>query len=30
VPDTSTGSLDLYLGLGMEIQDDWVNLGIGL
>jgi GNAT superfamily N-acetyltransferase len=28
--DSRTGALDLYLGLGMEIQDDWVNLGIGL
>jgi mycothiol synthase len=28
--DSRTGALDLYLGLGMEIQDDWVNLGIRL
>jgi GNAT superfamily N-acetyltransferase len=28
--DSRTGALDLYLGLGMEITDDWVNLGITL
>jgi mycothiol synthase len=28
--DSRTGALDLYLGLGMEISDDWVNLGIDL
>jgi mycothiol synthase len=28
--DSRTGALDLYLGLGMEIQDNWVNLGIDL
>jgi mycothiol synthase len=28
--DSRTGALDLYLGLGMEVSDDWVNLGIGL
>jgi mycothiol synthase len=28
--DSRTGALDLYLGLGMEVVDDWVNLGIGL
>jgi GNAT superfamily N-acetyltransferase len=28
--DSRTGALDLYLGLGMEISDDWVNLGIAL
>ena len=28
--DSRTGALDLYLGLGMEIEDDWVNLGIDL
>ena len=26
--DSRTGALDLYLGLGMEITDTWVNLGI--
>jgi mycothiol synthase len=28
--DSRTGALDLYLGLGMEISDNWVNLGITL
>jgi GNAT superfamily N-acetyltransferase len=28
--DSRTGALDLYLGLGMEISDTWVNLGITL
>ena len=28
--DSRTGALDLYLGLGMEVCDDWVNLGIAL
>jgi GNAT superfamily N-acetyltransferase len=28
--DSRTGALDLYLGLGMEITDTWVNLGIRL
>ena len=28
--DSRTGALDLYLGLGMEVSDDWVNLGIRL
>jgi len=28
--DSRTGALDLYLGVGMEIEDDWVNLGIRL
>jgi GNAT superfamily N-acetyltransferase len=28
--DSRTGALDLYLGLGMEITDTWVNLGISL
>ncbi|RNM15800.1 GNAT family N-acetyltransferase [Nocardioides pocheonensis] len=28
--DSRTGALDLYLGLGMEITDHWVNLGIAL
>lgn len=28
--DSRTGALDLYLGLGMEIQSNWVNLGIDL
>ena len=28
--DSRTGALDLYLGLGMEVADEWVNLGIGL
>jgi len=28
--DSRTGALDLYLGIGMEISDNWVNLGIGL
>jgi GNAT superfamily N-acetyltransferase len=28
--DSRTGALDLYLGLGMEITDTWVNLGIAL
>lgn len=26
--DSRTGALDLYLGLGMEIESTWVNLGI--
>ena len=26
--DSRTGALDLYLGIGMEIVDTWVNLGI--
>jgi len=26
--DSRTGALDLYLGIGMEIIDHWVNLGI--
>jgi mycothiol synthase len=26
--DSRTGALDLYLGIGMEISDNWVNLGI--
>jgi mycothiol synthase len=25
--DSRTGALDLYLGLGMEIEEEWVNLG---
>jgi GNAT superfamily N-acetyltransferase len=25
--DSRTGALDLYRGLGMEIREDWVNLG---
>lgn len=28
--DSRTGALDLYLGIGMEISDNWVNLGIAL
>lgn len=28
--DSRTGALDLYLGLGMEVIDDWVNLGVKL
>jgi mycothiol synthase len=28
--DSRTGALDLYLGLGMEISDNWVNMGIPL
>ena len=28
--DSRTGALDLYLAIGMEITDDWVNLGISL
>jgi GNAT superfamily N-acetyltransferase len=28
--DSRTGALDLYLGLGMEISDTWVNMGIEL
>jgi mycothiol synthase len=28
--DSRTGALDLYLGIGMEIVDQWVNLGIEL
>lgn len=28
--DSRTGALDLYLGLGMEIDDNWVNLGLEL
>lgn len=28
--DSRTGALGLYLGLGMEISDDWVNMGIEL
>ena len=28
--DSRTGALDLYLGLGMVVQEDWVNLGIDL
>ena len=28
--DSRTGALDLYLGLGMEIDSTWVNLGIDL
>jgi mycothiol synthase len=28
--DSRTGALDLYLGIGMEIVDNWVNLGIAL
>ncbi|RNL80470.1 GNAT family N-acetyltransferase [Nocardioides marmorisolisilvae] len=28
--DSRTGALDLYLGLGMEIDSTWVNLGITL
>jgi mycothiol synthase len=28
--DSRTGALDLYLGLGMEISDNWVNMGIAL
>lgn len=28
--DSRTGALDLYLGLGMEISDNWVNMGIRL
>jgi GNAT superfamily N-acetyltransferase len=26
--DSRTGALDLYLGIGMEISDNWVNMGI--
>jgi len=26
--DSRTGALDLYLGIGMEISANWVNLGI--
>ena len=28
--DSRTGALDLYLDIGMEIQDNWVNMGIEL
>jgi GNAT superfamily N-acetyltransferase len=28
--DSRTGALDLYLGLGMEVDSTWVNLGITL
>ena len=28
--DSRTGALDLYLGLGMEVIDTWVNLGVKL
>ena len=28
--DSRTGALDLYLGIGMEIKDNWVNMGIEL
>ena len=28
--DSRTGALDLYLGIGMEISANWVNLGIRL
>ncbi|MFL6061741.1 MAG: GNAT family N-acetyltransferase [Marmoricola sp.] len=28
--DSRTGALDLYLGIGMEIDSTWVNLGIDL
>jgi GNAT superfamily N-acetyltransferase len=28
--DSRTGALGLYLGLGMEISDDWVHMGIEL
>jgi GNAT superfamily N-acetyltransferase len=28
--DSRTGALDLYLGIGMVISDNWVNLGIAL
>jgi mycothiol synthase len=28
--DSRTGALDLYLGLGMEIESNWVNMGIDL
>jgi len=28
--DSRTGALDLYLGLGMEIDSTWVNLGISV
>ena len=28
--DSRTGALDLYLGLGMEIDSNWVNLGISV
>ena len=28
--DSRTGALDLYLGLGMEIDSTWVNLGVTL
>lgn len=28
--DSRTGALDLYLGLGMEVESTWVNLGIDL
>jgi mycothiol synthase len=28
--DSRTGALDLYLGIGMEIQDNWVNMGVTL
>lgn len=26
--DSRTGALDLYLGLGMRVEEDWVNLGV--
>lgn len=28
--DSRTGALGLYLGIGMEVSDTWLNLGIGL
>ena len=28
--DSRTGALDLYLGLGMVVDEDWVNLGVRL
>jgi mycothiol synthase len=28
--DSRTGALDLYLGIGMEISDHWVNMGINV
>jgi len=28
--DSRTGALDLYLGLGMEVESTWLNLGISL
>jgi GNAT superfamily N-acetyltransferase len=28
--DSRTGALDLYLGIGMVVSDNWVNLGVAL